>query len=153
MSEALAAIIAALITAIGTLIATNFERITQTLKKSSRNVTGDWLVVSDRVADGSWVGEFNLKLKQSGVSVMGEMTAIKVEEGKKLYNYKWSGKVIGEYLVYECIGTDPSTFMISSGLLYIYPTGEEMTGYFVANRGAKRPEPTWVGSTKLKKKG
>jgi len=152
IDQALAAIVAAIITAIGTLIATNFEQIVQLLRKSPRNVTGDWLIVSERVSNKTEVGEYYLRLKQSGLKVKGEMTAIRVRESGKLHNHKWTGKVMGEYLMYECLGTDPGTFMISSGLLYIHPDGEGMDGYFVANRGFESPDPAWVGYTRLQRK-
>jgi len=150
--QALAAIIAAFITAVGALIAANFEQITQLLRRSSRNVTGHWTIATERVVDGSWVGEYHLKLRQTGTRVRGEMVATKVTEGKQGHNHRWSGKVVNEYLMYECSGTDPGTFMISSGILYIHPNGEGMDGYFVANRGFKSPEATWVGYTKLGRK-
>ena len=150
--EAWAAIIAALITAIGTLIATKFDEITQLLTRSSRDVTGDWTVVSERVGDGSWVGDYDLKLRQSGAKVKGEMSATRVEEGKKPHNYTWLGKIVGEYLMYECTCTTPGTFMISTGMLHVHAAGEKMTGYFVANRGSDKPNRNWLGSAELMRK-
>jgi hypothetical protein len=150
--EAWAAIIAALITAIGTLIATKFDEIVKTLRKTPIDVSGDWEVISERVADDSWIGGYDLRLKQSGMKVTGEMRAIKVKEGRELHNYSWSCKLLNEYLIYECVCTTSSTFMISSGMLYVHPDGQGMSGHFVANSGSVRHEPTWVGKSRVKRK-
>jgi len=151
-SEAWAAIIAAIITAFGTIVAAKFNEISQILTKSKRDISGDWQITSKRVKDDSWVGEYDLKLKQRGTKVTGEMRAINVEEGKKKHSYIWSGKVIGEYLVYDCVCTTPGTFMISNGMLHLHAAGEVMTGNFIANRGSDKEIRTWLGSVFGKRK-
>lgn len=151
-SDAWFAVIAAIITALGTLIATKFDDITNWFRKPARNVTGNWEIVSERALDHSWVGDFELILKQSGAKVKGTMVAVKVEEGRKKYSHTWTGKITGDYLQYESRCDDPAPFMVASGLLHIDRDGMNMKGYFIANSESDRPDRTWVGHTNVRRK-
>lgn len=151
-SDFWAAIIAALIGAVGTLIATRLDDIVVLFQKKTRDISGDWQVESHKADDASWVGDYDLKLKQHGTKITGEMRATKVKEGFPLYNYAWSGDLHGEYLIYKCIGDEPQAFLISCGILRPDATGRSMAGHFIANAGAGKPTATWVGTTTLKRK-
>ena len=154
LTEAWAAIIAAVITGLFTLLATKYDDLKRLVTRASRDISGDWTVQSERFHDGnwSWIGDYDLKIEQKGIRITGEMRATKVKEGMPLCTYKWTGTIHSEYLVYECINMAGGAFMISSGNLYLHADGRTIEGYFVANSGARSNERTWVGRTMIRRK-
>jgi len=159
--EAWAVIIAAVITALGTIAATTYNDLIGLLRKPSRNVKGEWEAKSYRIdsippADESrrrWIGDYVVSLKQRGGLVKGEMTAVRVHEDMKPYKYIWKGEVMGNYLMYQCVNVKhPDPFTISSAMLTISALGDHMSGYFVANAGLGEAWASFVGFTELRKR-
>ena len=91
-------------------------------------------------------------LKQSGCKVKGEMVATKTTNNFKPYKYIWEGELRGDYLVYKCVGTETGQAMLSTALMFIHTTGEQMNGYFINKSGFVESERTWVGYAEMRRR-
>jgi hypothetical protein len=159
-SEAWAAIIAAVIGVIGTILATKFDDIAGILRRPLRKVAGDWDSISHRVSiepdkpsELHYESKQVVTLTQKGDKVKGVWIQTEVREGHVPYKFHLKGRIAGSYFLYESTAADSERFMISSAMLYMHPGGREMFGYFIANGGRNDPKGTWIGYTELKRKG
>jgi hypothetical protein len=162
----MAEIIAALIGAIAAVLVARFDDIADLIRGKARKAAGEWEGESYRVISkpdepfdpqkqprGSrLVDKYTVSIKQTGRRVQGVMTETHVVgDGRKL-TLEWKGKVVGDYLIYECSCPDPERFLISTPLLFLHAGGDKMSGYFVANGGATTPSRAWVGFAELKRR-
>lgn len=163
-------IIAALIGLVGVIVTVSiakFDDISALFRKPSRNLSGIWEGESYEVTYGSEIVElppviihepilldkYIVTIKQRGEKIEAEMveTAVFVE-GIKTAKFKWTGKVVKDYVIYESISEGTNTFMRSTAMLFINAHGNKLEGYFVATTGSKSPIRTWVGCAILTRK-
>jgi len=160
MSDPLATVIAALIGAIGTIIATKFDDIKNFFQKPSQKIAGEWEGISyARINDPRSQGnpdepldKYTISITQTGEKIKAEMIETEVAAGYQKRKYIWKGKIVSNYFVYESTCDDPSSFLISSAMLYIYPGGRRMSGFFIANSRPGSSESMWIGYAELLKK-
>ncbi len=165
MPEGLPTIIAALIGVIGTLVVTRFDDIVMLFRKPL-NITGVWEGETYEIG-GPFIdkeppkfhqepckkSKYIVTIKQRGEKFTAEMLEIEVfEEGLQKTNYKWDGKIIKDYIVYDSVCENKQTFLQSTSMLFIHPRGQKMSGYFVATSSSRSPLHTWVGYAILKRK-
>ena len=152
MSDAIATVLAAVIGVIGTIIVTKFDDISNFLRKPSRNISGEWAGSSFLVVDGKiseqTTSEFVVKITQKGEKIEGTMTQTRVSKDNPSV-FKWKGKILNDYLMYDSIPAGDTKFFISSGLLYIHPAGDNMNGYIVANARPEESQRTRIRFTEL----
>lgn len=162
----MAEIVAALIGAIAAVLAARFEDITDLIRGRARKVEGVWEGESYRVAfkpdepfdpkkepkESRLVDKYTVSIKQTGRRVKGVMTETHVALDGRKATLAWKGRVLGDYLLYECECEDEERFLISNAMLYLHASGDKMSGYFVANGGATTPSRTWVGFAELKRR-
>ena len=145
-------IIVAIIGIIGTLVVTKFDDIVNLFRKPARNINGEWEGKSFPVVDGkiqeNATSEFIVKLTQQGEKVNGVMNQVKVSKDTPSV-FKWSGKILNEYFMYDSLPSADTKFFISSGLLHIHPAGEKMSGYIVANSQPDESQRTRIRFTEL----
>lgn len=158
MSEAWAAIIAAIIGSIGTILATKFDDIASLFRRSIRKISGEWRGTLRTVDTGSegfypFEAEYDLVIKQAGKKIKAQVIETKVTEGFKPDKYNWKGKVVSDYLVLEGYSEQPEQLLVLSGTLHISPTGRKMRGYLAGNASSRVSSRTWVGYTELEKEG
>jgi len=160
--EAIAVIIAAAITAVGTIIATKFDLILDLVLRSARPVAGTWEGVSyilslgpvdDTLTEQKRAPDiqYMATLKQTGKRITGTFTMTKAVDDISLYVQKYKGYIKNDYFAYECFTTQPEKFRLSAGLLHIHTSGNIMKGYFVTNT-ARSQSRTIVGFTVMKKR-
>ncbi len=163
MPDATAVIIAAIITALGTIIATHFAEIIDVFRPPSRRIEGDWDgdsyylghgPISDMDNDQPRPPEtkYIADLKQRGSKISGTMVMTAAAPGVFLYKHSYQGYVKGDYFIYEMNSTKPEQFRLSTGILHISNSGDSMKGYFVANGGRRIVGSTFVGYTVMRKK-
>jgi hypothetical protein len=87
-------------------------------------------------------------LTQKGEKINGVMTQVKVSKDTPSV-FKWSGKILNEYFMYDSLPSADTKFFISSGLLHIHPAGEKMSGYIVANSQPDESQRTRIRFTEL----
>lgn len=165
MNEPVAIIIAALIGAIGTFVASKFDTLLNLFKTTNRNISGTWegksyyilnppnsrSIMKEKFSDDDVIGKYIVTIKQRGEKITGTMVETEVIKDWIKTNYHWNGKILSEYLSYSCIHEDKAKFLISNAILFIHPGGHKMTGYFIANAGADYPFRTWIGYAELTK--
>ena len=163
MTDPWATVIAAVIGVFGTLIAKKFDLITYLFKREARKVSGGWegesyWVISDpekpfnpkiETREKRFQVKYTVAIKQMGRKISGTMTETETQNRDQKDNYKWTGKVNGDYLIYDCTSENPEHFLISSAMLFIHASGRKMSGYFIANGGASMPSRVWVGYAEL----
>jgi len=155
--EAWAAIIAAIITATGAVIAAKFDEIVDLMRHSNRKISGEWESESWKISNDPEQQSLRqpeskqvVSIIQRGSRIKAIMTQTELARTDHIpKKFVWKGKIVGDYLVYQCKASDSDLFLISSAILYIHPGGREMYGYFVANGGKSDPVRTWVGYTEL----
>lgn len=152
-----------------TLLVTKFDDIVALFKKSPRNISGTWEGQSFEVSYGANItsepphidheptllDKYIVAIEQSGTKFTATMNETEIfQDGAEKLRYKWKGKVLNDYIVYESICLDRETAMRSTAMLFIDARGRKMNGYFVATSGGqKAPLRTWVGYAMLTKKG
>lgn len=157
--EAWAAIIGAMIMAVGTIIASVIKNNINIFKSSSRKIDGEWDGISYRInnnPDQQSEKIFECKqivtIKQKGTKIKAEMLQTKLKNKNHVpQKFNWSGRLVGEYFIYETSALKKQLFLISNAMLYVHPNGNEMYGYFIANGGRSDPKRTWIGYTEMKK--
>jgi len=155
MSEAGAIILAAIIGVIGTILATKFDDIVNLVQGSSRRISGEWKGTLRTVNAGTedyyrFEAEYRVTIKQVGRKVRAQVIETKVTEGFQPDKYKWKGKVMGDYLIFEGHSKDPGQLIALTGTLHISPSGQKMRGYLVGNASTRVSSRIWVGYTDLK---
>jgi hypothetical protein len=145
-------IIVAIIGIIGTLVVTKFDDIVNLFRKPARDIKGVWDGKTFPVIDGKIqekaTSEYSVELKQNGEKISGTMTQSKVSKDTPSV-FKWSGKILNEYFMYDSLPSADTKFFISSGLLHIHPAGEKMSGYIVANSQPDESQRTRIRFTEL----
>jgi hypothetical protein len=154
MTEAWAAIIAAVIGVIGTVLATKFDDVVNLFRRPSRKIAGDWsgsltTVDTDPENYDPLEIEYTLTIAQTGITVKATMVETRVSKGREPYKHTWKGKVTNDFLIFQSSCDKPERFMVAAGLLHISATGQRMRGYYAANAGAKASSRTLVGYTEL----
>jgi hypothetical protein len=163
MPDATAVIIAALITALGTIIATHFAEIIDVFRPPSRRIEGDWEGDSYYLGHGPLSDsedeqprtpetKYLADLKQRGSRISGTMVMTEATPGVFLYKHSYKGYVKGEYFIYEMNSTRPEQFRLSTAMLHISDSGDSMKGYFVANGGRRTPGTAFAGYTIMRKR-
>ncbi len=161
--ETIAVIIAAIITAVATIVAARLKDIEDLLHKPSRQIAGDWdgesYLLDRGVVDDS---EYEQKrppdlkyvatLRQTGSKVTGTMSMTEAQSGIGLYKHGYKGRVTGNYFIYELLSVEPEVFRLSTALLHAHNSGKMMRGYFVANTSDRDPRRTTVGYTIMHKR-
>jgi hypothetical protein len=158
--EAWAAIIAAIVTAIGTVIAAKFDDIADLIRRPNRKIAGEWESESWRINNDPDQQSLRqpeskqiVSIIQRGSKIKAVMTQTELARTDHIpKKFVWKGKIVGDYLIYQCKASDSELFLVSSAILYIHPGGQEIYGYFVANGGKSDPIRTWVGYTELHKR-
>jgi hypothetical protein len=87
-------------------------------------------------------------MTQKGNKVEGVMTQIKVSRDAPSV-FKWTGKILNDYLMYDSLPIANTKFFISSGLLHVHPAGDKMSGYIVANAQPDESQRTRIRFTEL----
>jgi len=145
-------IIVAIIGIIGTLVVTKFDDIVNLFRKPTRDIKGVWNGKTFPVIDGKIqekaTSEYSVELKQKGEKISGTMTQSKVSQDTPSV-FKWNGKILNEYFMYDSLPSADTKFFISSGLLHIHPSGDKMSGYIVANSQPDEPQRTRIRYTEL----
>ncbi len=152
-----------------TLLVTKFDDIVSLFKKSPRDISGIWEVLSYEISYGAYIvdepphikheptllSKSIVTIKQRGIKFEGAMKETDVfQEGVRKVRYKWTGKIINDHIVYESVCEEQEAAMRSTAMLFIDARGQKMNGYFVATSGGqKAPLRTWVGYAILTKKG
>lgn len=156
MTDSVATVVAAIITAIMALIAARFDDIVDLLRKPSRNIKGTWDSRSFEIIAGKTQGDLRsesvVKLTQRGAKVRGVLTQVKVSRDTPAV-FRLSGKVLNDYFSCDSRTAEKTKFFISSGLLYIHPSGDEMSGYIIANSqpdSAQRTRIRYIELTRRK---
>ncbi|MCX5653245.1 MAG: hypothetical protein NTY65_01125 [Planctomycetota bacterium] len=159
-------IIAAIISALAVLLAARFEDIVDLIRGKARKIGGEWdgnsfwiiykpdqpfIPERDQKQD-RFVDKYTVRIKQTGRRVKAVMTETEVPQGMQKTSFAWTGKVIGDYLMYQCRCENANRFMISCAMLYIHAGGDKMSGYFIANGGATTASRTWVGYAELSRR-
>jgi hypothetical protein len=158
MSEAWAVVIAAVVGAIGTIIATKLDDVVDLFRGSSRQIAGEWKGWLRTVDTGpesyyAFEGEYSARMRQAGRKVRARVVETRVSEGFDCDRYFWQGRVVGDYLILEGYSNRPEEMMVLSGTLHISPSGRRLRGHLVGNSGSRVPARTWVGYTELEKVG
>ena len=166
MSDTVLAALIGLLGVIITVVITKFEEIILLFRKPSRNIAGIWEGESFEITYGSDIDSippiikrepapldrYIVTLKQHGEKIEAEMVETTVfAEGGKTNKFKWTGKIVKDYVVYESFSENPKVFMRSTAMLYINSHGNRMEGYFVATTSSS-PIRTWVGCAILTRK-
>jgi len=145
-------IIVAIIGIIGTLVVTKFDDIVNLFRKPTRDIKGVWDGKTFPVIDGKIqekaTSEYSVELKQKGEKISGTMTQSKVSKDTPSV-FKWNGKILNEYFMYDSLPSVDTKFFISSGLLHIHPAGDKMSGYIVANSQPDESQRTRIRYTEL----
>lgn len=160
----LSPIIAAIITAFGTVLAARFNDIVDFFKKASRNIVGDWDgtfhsqyrgIIDDesyeqpREPDGKYI----VNIMQSGRKVKGSLIITDAPPGIPHYHHKIKGYIKGSYFIYDCFTVKQGEeFKLSKAILYISDCGKKMRGHFVATAGDHNGRRTFSGFAILKKR-
>jgi len=161
MSQPIAIVLAALISALATIMVAYRDRVIDGFRPS-RSIKGDW--VGDVYLLGAdlpfrqeagyelrgpphW--QYTATLKQTGPRVTGTMSLSAHQLGEHTYK----GTVKNDFFVYQMTTTDRASFRISAALLRIDDIGKTMTGYFVANPGpGDASSPVLVGYTTMRRR-
>lgn len=167
MSDTVLAALIGLAGVIVTVAITKFEEIIALFRKPSRNISGIWEGESFEITYGSDIvsippiikhepaplDRYIVTMKQHGEKIEADMIETAVfAEGVKINKFKWTGKVIKDYVIYESFSENPKVFMRSTAMLNINSQGNRMEGYFVATTGSSSPVRTWVGCAILTRK-
>jgi hypothetical protein len=162
-SEAIAAIIASVITGLFALIAARWDELVSIFQPNSRPITGTWQGESymlDKGAIDPTADEqarppdikYTSVIKQKGSRVAGTMVMTQTLPGLKSYEHDYKGRIIkGEYFTYEMNATKKEQFRVSTALLHINNSGDIIKGYYVANGGRKDTAKITVGFTIMRK--
>ena len=162
-SEAIAAVVAAIITALGTIIAAKFSDMVDLLRTPPRKIAGEWEGESWQLERGPVDDadyeqprpsdiRFVVTLKQKGSKVRGTMTMTEAEPGIGLYKHVYKGYVKGGYFVYDCHTTRPEQFRLSTAMLHVHNSGKLMRGYYIANAGDKSQKRTLLGYAVMRRR-
>ena len=167
MSDTIIAALIGLTGVIITVLITKFDEISTLFRKPSRNISGIWEGESFEITYGPEITQippiikrepvpldkYIITLKQRGDKINAEVIETVVfAEGVKTNRFKWTGKVVKDYFIYESVAENPKTFMRSTAMLFINSHGNKMEGYFVATTSSASPIRTWVGCAVLTRK-
>jgi len=154
MSEAWAAIVAAIISVTGTVLATKFDDVIDLVRGASRKIGGEWkgyLRTIDTGLEGYYPfeSEYGVTVKQTGRKIKAEVIETKVTEGFKPDRYHWRGRIVSDYLVIEGYSREPEQLLAISGTLHISPSGRTLRGHIAGNASSRSSSRTWVSYTEL----
>jgi hypothetical protein len=160
MSDTIIAALIGLAGVIVTVLITKFEEITALFRKSSMSISGVWEGESYEITYGpettgsppiinhtpTILDKYIVTVKQRGEKFEAEMVETAVFK-KNLVprKYKWKGKMIKDYIVYDSDCEAPNTFYRSTAMLNINKQGNKLEGYFVAVSGSESISRPWVG--------
>lgn len=155
-------VIAAVLSALVTALVTKLDDILDLLNRSTRRIGGDWEGFTYLNPDdirNTWDEtttnpdiKYTLSLSQRGRKVKGVWTITDAPAKYSVRKQKIKGIIIGDYLMYEMQSISSEQFRVSTTLLCMDSSGQEMDGFFVANGNSKAPYSVCAGFTKMKKK-
>ncbi len=155
-------VIAAVLSALVTAFVTRLDDILDLLNRSTRRIDGDWegcTYLNPSDIHNTWDEttttpdiKYILRLSQRGRKVKGTWTITDASAKYSGRIQKITGEIINEYLLYEMRSISPEHFRVSTTLLCMDSSGQEMDGFFVANADSKAPFSVCAGYTKMIKK-
>lgn len=155
-------VIAAVLSALVTALVTRLDDILDILNRSTRRIDGDWegcTYLNPGDIRNTWDEttttpdiKYTLSLTQRGRKVKGTWTITDAPAKYAERKQTIKGEIINDYLMYEMHSISPEHFRVSTTLLCMDSSGQEMDGFFVANGTSKAPYSVCAGFTKMKKK-